>query len=66
MEHAGRGGGGGIVTPFQAKHNLQSGGRAMTLSGSMPTIALPERMPSGIAEFDRALGGGFVEPVRRR
>ena len=52
---------GGVVTPFQAKHNLQSGGRAVTMVGLDADIALPERMPSGIAEFDRALGGGFVE-----
>src|SRR4051812_8487020 len=52
---------GGIVTPFQAKHNLQSGGRAMTMVGLDAEITLPERMASGIAELDRALGGGFVE-----
>ena len=52
---------GGTVTPFQAKHNLQSGGRAMTMVGLDAEIALPERMQSGIAELDRALGGGFVE-----
>ncbi|MDY7525206.1 DNA repair protein RadA [Sphingomonas sp. 10B4] len=53
--------GGGTVTPFQAKHNLQSGGRTMTLVGLDAEIELPERMTSGIAELDRALGGGFVE-----
>ncbi len=52
---------GGPATPFQAKHHLQSGGRMILLSGLDTEIALPERMPSGIAEFDRALGGGFVE-----
>jgi DNA repair protein RadA/Sms len=52
---------GGPATPFQAKHNLQSGGRAILLSGLDSEVALPERMASGIAEFDRALGGGFVE-----
>lgn len=52
---------GAVVTPFQAKHNLQSGGRAIQLSGLNTDIALPERMASGIAELDRALGGGFVE-----
>lgn len=51
----------GTVTPFQAKHNLQSGGRAVTMVGLDAEVALPERMPSGIAELDRALGGGFVE-----
>lgn len=51
----------GPATPFQAKHHLQTGGRMILLSGLDTEIALPERMPSGIAEFDRALGGGFVE-----
>jgi DNA repair protein RadA/Sms len=53
--------GGGVVTPFHAKHNLQSGGRSFQLVGLDAEIALPERMASGIAELDRALGGGFVE-----
>jgi DNA repair protein RadA/Sms len=52
---------GGTVTPFQAKHNLQSGGRSVTMVGLDADIKLPERMESGIAELDRALGGGFVE-----
>ncbi|MBW4329623.1 DNA repair protein RadA [Stakelama sp. CBK3Z-3] len=52
---------GAVVTPFQAKHNLQSGGRAIDLSGLDADVALPERMATGIAELDRALGGGFVE-----
>ncbi len=52
---------GAVVTPFQAKHNLQGGGRFITLSGLDTDVELPERMASGIAEFDRALGGGFVE-----
>jgi DNA repair protein RadA/Sms len=51
---------GGVVTPFQAKHNLQSGGRAIDLVGLNADVALPDRMPTGIAELDRALGGGFV------
>jgi DNA repair protein RadA/Sms len=53
--------GGGVVTPFQAKHNLQSGGRAIALTGLDKDVPLPERMATGIAELDRALGGGFVE-----
>ncbi|PXA91503.1 DNA repair protein RadA [Nostoc sp. 3335mG] len=48
-------------TPFQAKHNLQGGGRTILMSGLDSDVALPERMQSGIAELDRALGGGFVE-----
>ncbi len=51
---------GGVVTPFAAKHNLQSGGRAVTLIPLDSETRLPDRMPSGIAELDRALGGGFV------
>jgi DNA repair protein RadA/Sms len=52
---------GGVVTPFQAKHNLQSGGKAVTLVGLDADIALPDRIKTGIAELDRALGGGLVE-----
>ncbi|MES2755239.1 MAG: ATPase domain-containing protein, partial [Pseudomonadota bacterium] len=52
---------GGNVTPFQAKHNLQGGGRAIQLVGLDSEVALPARLASGIAELDRALGGGFVE-----
>ena len=52
---------GAQVTPFQAKHNLQSGGRALQLVGLDAEVALPARLASGIAELDRALGGGFVE-----
>jgi len=52
---------GAVVTVFQARHNLQSGGRAIQLSGLDADVPLPERMASGIAELDRALGGGFVE-----
>ncbi len=50
-----------VATPFSAKHNLQSGGRAILLSGLDSDVALPERLTTGIAELDRALGGGFVE-----
>jgi DNA repair protein RadA/Sms len=52
---------GAVVTPFQARHNLQSGGRAIVLQGLDTACPLPERMATGIAELDRALGGGFVE-----
>ncbi len=47
-------------TTFAAKHDLQSGGRAITLIGLDSDVALPKRLPTGIAEFDRALGGGLV------
>ena len=50
-----------IVTPFQAKHNLQGGGRAVTMVALDAEVPLPARRASGIAELDRALGGGFVE-----
>jgi DNA repair protein RadA/Sms len=52
---------GAVVTPFAAKHNLQSGGRAVSVVGLDAEIALPERAATGIKELDRALGGGFVE-----
>jgi DNA repair protein RadA/Sms len=51
---------GGVVTPFRARHDLQTGGHAISLVGLDSDVPLPERMASGIAELDRALGGGFV------
>ncbi|MBC7986480.1 MAG: AAA family ATPase, partial [Sphingomonadaceae bacterium] len=51
---------GAVVTVFQARHNLQSGGRAVALVGLDAETALPERIATGIAEFDRAIGGGIV------
>ncbi|SFR82025.1 DNA repair protein RadA [Sphingomonas jatrophae] len=48
------------ATPFSAKHNLRGGGRAIQLSGLDDDVPLPPRMPTGIAELDRALGGGMV------
>ncbi|HVH37959.1 MAG TPA: DNA repair protein RadA [Sphingomicrobium sp.] len=45
---------------FAARHNLQGGGSHIQLVGLDAPAALPERMPSGIAEFDRAIGGGIV------
>jgi DNA repair protein RadA/Sms len=45
---------------FAAKHNLQGGGRMIPLVGLETPAALPERLPSGLAEFDRAIGGGIV------
>jgi DNA repair protein RadA/Sms len=52
--------GGGVVTPFAAKHDLRSGGRSIALSALDADVALPPRLATGIAEFDRALGGGLV------
>ncbi len=48
------------VTPFSARHNLQGGGRALALVALDAEIPLPARTPTGIVEFDRALGGGLV------
>src|SRR5436305_3861368 len=45
---------------FAAKHNLQGGGRMIPLVGLETPAALPERLPSGVAEFDRAIGGGII------
>lgn len=50
----------GVVTPFSVRHDLRSGGRAVELVGLDADIKLPDRMSSGIKEFDRAIGGGFV------
>ncbi|WP_174275042.1 DNA repair protein RadA [Sphingomonas bacterium] len=51
---------GGTVTPFAAKHDLRSGGRAIPLLGLDADVVLPDRLRTGIAELDRALGGGLV------
>ena len=47
-------------TIFSAKHDLSNGGRAIDLVGLDAVVALPDRMQTGIAEFDRAIGGGIV------
>ncbi|RJG56826.1 DNA repair protein RadA [Sphingobium terrigena] len=47
-------------TAFSARHDLHAGGRAITLIGLDSKIELPPRTSTGIAEFDRALGGGIV------
>ncbi len=48
------------VTVFSQRHNLQGGGRSIQLVGLDADIPLPPRTPTGIVEFDRALGGGLV------
>jgi DNA repair protein RadA/Sms len=48
------------ATVFELKHHLASGGRQVELHGLDSDIKLPERSSTGIAEFDRALGGGLV------
>ena len=49
-----------VSSIFAAKHNLQGGGRVVPLIGLETPAALPDRLPSGLAEFDRAIGGGIV------
>jgi DNA repair protein RadA/Sms len=49
-----------VSSIFAAKHNLQGGGRVIPLVGLETPAALPERLASGLAEFDRAIGGGIV------
>ncbi|WP_265529154.1 DNA repair protein RadA [Sphingomicrobium marinum] len=49
-----------VVTTFAKKHNLQGGGRRISFVGLDDEVALPARMQTGIAEFDRAIGGGLV------
>src|SRR5687767_12960737 len=51
---------GAVGTPFAARHNLRSGGRAISLVGLDEQVQLPPRTSTGIAEFDRAIGGGLV------
>ncbi len=48
------------ATVFSARHDLSSGGRAIGFE-RLDAVSKPlRRRPSGIAEFDRALGGGLV------
>ena len=49
-----------LSTVFAQKHDLSRGGRAIELVGLDVAVALPPRLASGIAEFDRAVGGGLV------
>ena len=49
-----------VTSIFAAKHNLQGGGRTIDLVGLDAPAALPERIASTVAEFDRAIGGGIV------
>jgi DNA repair protein RadA/Sms len=48
------------ATPFAQKHSLKSGGRTIALSPLNAEVVLPQRIPTGFAELDRALGGGLV------
>jgi DNA repair protein RadA/Sms len=49
------------TTPFAQKHSLKSGGRLLGLSALNAPVELPDRLPTGFGELDRALGGGLVE-----
>ncbi len=49
-----------VVTAFSAKHSLSSGGRGIGLTGLDDDVTIPARATTGIAELDRALGGGLV------
>ncbi|MCA1661878.1 MAG: DNA repair protein RadA [Novosphingobium sp.] len=48
------------ATVFSEKHDLSAGGRAFNFVAMDEPLALPARRPTGLAEFDRALGGGLV------
>ena len=47
-------------TVFSAKHHLSSGGRAITFEPLDAPSEKLQRRSTGLAEFDRALGGGLV------
>jgi DNA repair protein RadA/Sms len=49
-----------VESIFAAKHDLSGGGSAIKLVGLDADVALPQRLATGIAEFDRAIGGGIV------
>jgi DNA repair protein RadA/Sms len=49
-----------VESIFAAKHDLSAGGQAIALVGLDAEVALPDRIATGIAEFDRAIGGGIV------
>ena len=48
------------ATVFSQKHDLSSGGRAFAFEDLNAPTELPQRRTTGLAEFDRALGGGLV------
>ena len=48
------------ATVFSQKHDLSSGGRAVTFEPLDKPGEMPVRRATGLAEFDRALGGGLV------
>lgn len=48
------------ATPFASKHNLRGGGRRIELASLSSEIEPAPRRATGMAEFDRVLGGGLV------
>jgi DNA repair protein RadA/Sms len=48
------------TTPFAQKHSLKGGGRVLQMQPLDAVIELPQRLPTGFGELDRALGGGLV------
>ncbi|MEQ8411949.1 MAG: DNA repair protein RadA [Erythrobacter sp.] len=48
------------ATVFSQKHDLSSGGRRLEFTALDQETPLPVRKTTGLAEFDRALGGGLV------
>jgi DNA repair protein RadA/Sms len=48
------------VTAFSQKHDLSGGGRAFDFVALDKATEALVRRPTGLAEFDRALGGGLV------
>ena len=48
------------ATVFSARHDLSSGGRPITFEALDAPGELLKRRSTGLAEFDRALGGGLV------
>ena len=48
------------ATAFSQKHDLSSGGRGIAFVSLDEAAEPPPRRPTGLAEFDRALGGGLV------
>lgn len=48
------------ATVFSQKHDLSSGGKAVDFVSLDQPGEMPKRQATGLAEFDRALGGGLV------
>jgi DNA repair protein RadA/Sms len=49
-----------VESIFAARHDLSGGGQSIALVGLDAEVPLPQRLATGIAEFDRAIGGGIV------